>query len=1132
MHTENRAIGIATQGVDVFSAKALELVVKGFIPTFTADAADFRLAAEALRINYAGLYDPMAAVHSSAVDPLPHQIRAVYGELLPRIPLRFLLADDPGAGKTIMAGLYLKELLLRSALKRALIIAPGGLVDQWCAELEEKFGLRFDVFDPAMVHQHGWPDTHPFLVAKMDQVARREDLVGAVAQVDWDVVVVDEAHRMSAHYSSWAGGVKATRRFELGRALVSSASNALLMTATPHAGKEEDFQLFMSLLDPDRFEGEFRSGVHTTDTEGLMRRMVKEDLLTFEGKPLFPERRAYTVVYDLTDAERALYDDVTDYVRTQMGRAERIKDRKRGNAVGFALMVLQRRLASSPEAIVLSLKRRRDRLDERARLLEQGYLDPVVDPRLSEDDVERLSSYDEEYSAAEVEDVEQEVLDAATASQTVEELRAEIAALDALVAQAQSVRNAEEDSKWVQLRSILNTRVLGTPTADGAPRKLIVFTEHRDTLDYLNRRITALLGSQDAVVAIHGGVARKERTRIQEEFTRNPNVVVLVATDAAGEGLNLQRAHLMVNYDLPWNPNRIEQRFGRIHRIGQREVCHLWNLVAGGTREGDVFAALLGKIEVMGQAYNGSLFNVLGNGDAFENESLKDLLVMAIRYGDDPATRRRMNEVIDAGITHGLRELVEETALDHDTLGEADVAEIKRAMEVARERKLQPGAIDAFVRSALERFGGGIFEREQGRYEVTHVPAAVCARAQAAGGAVARSYERVAFSPQRVSVEGAPEAVLLAPGHPLLDALVNHTIEQLSDTLTTGTVLVDRRDNPVAVPHLVYIVEQTIHTAGAETDVVSHHFDYVVIPADPQETDVPVETGSSPAHLSFDAASEEEYAYALANGLTKKPAAEVTVTALREAYEDGALPRLGELARRRNAELDRTAQQVRERLTAESNRWYSQAMRLAGDGGKRDEEISEAAARRKGEELQERLGQRLADIERQRRLVAAPGVIRGVALVLPPGIAGPRKEDKDPDTFAISTEESERRGVDLTMAAERALGRTPEEMPHNNKGFDIRSTDANGDVYFIEVKARTRGAELFTVTVSEIQFAQNQGEDNRHILSLVSLSPDGPAQDDLRYVDRAFDGILPGLGTGTVNEKWAYHWNKGIDPRA
>src|SRR6516162_6757844 len=354
----------------------LELAKRGAAYDLTADAAMFKLAAEALRIRMAGRFDPMLAVHTSDLEPLPHQIQAVYGELLGRTPLRFLLADDPGAGKTIMAGLYIKELMLRGDLERCLVVAPGGLVDQWQDELREKFGLSFEQLTRQLADSQ--PDgqvfsKNPLLIARMDQLSRSDDLRDYLDRADWDLVVVDEAHRMSAHY--FGNELKKTKRYQLGELLGRRTRHLLLMTATPHAGKEEDFQLFLALLDTDRFEGRFRDSVHTVNTEGLMRRMVKEDLKTFEGTPLFPERRAYTVAYELSQAEQDLYEAVTQYVREEMNRADRLKqegDKKRSFTVGFALTVLQRRLASSPEAILKSLERRRKRLELRRHEVQYG----------------------------------------------------------------------------------------------------------------------------------------------------------------------------------------------------------------------------------------------------------------------------------------------------------------------------------------------------------------------------------------------------------------------------------------------------------------------------------------------------------------------------------------------------------------------------------------------------------------------------------------------------------------------------------------------------------------------------------------------------------------------------------------
>ena len=345
------------------------------------------------------------------------------------------------------------------------------------------------------------------------------------------------------------------------------ARHFLLLTATPHNGKEEDFQLFLALLDSDRFEGRFRDGVHLVDTSDLMRRMVKEKLLKFDGTPLFPERRAYTINYTLSDPEAQLYHDVTEYVREEMNRAERLEG-DRGNLVGFALTTLQRRLASSPEAIYRSIQRRRERLERRLR--EEEVLQRGAEAQIDVTDDLSASMHDDDDDllAEELEAMEEKVVDRASAARTIVELQAEIRTLHRLEQLAKEVRRSNTDRKWEELSNLLQ----GRSDAEGSSElidsqqsrcKLIIFTEHRDTLNYLSDRIRTLIGKQEAVVTIHGGIGREDRRKTQEEFTQDPDVQILVATDAAGEGINLQRAHLMVNYDLPWNPNRVEQRFGR-----------------------------------------------------------------------------------------------------------------------------------------------------------------------------------------------------------------------------------------------------------------------------------------------------------------------------------------------------------------------------------------------------------------------------------------------------------------------------------------------------------------------------------------------------------------------------------------
>jgi SNF2 family DNA or RNA helicase len=352
--------------------------------------------------------------------------------MLSRLPLRYILADDPGASKTIMTGLFLKELLVRGDLKRCMIVSPGNLSEQWQDELYRKFNLRFEILTNDRMESAATGNVFTeanLCIVRLDKLSRNEEIQEKLRVTDWDLIVCDEAHKMSA--TVWGGEIKYTKRFQLRQLLSSITKHFLLLTAAPHNSKEEDFQLFMSLIDQDRFEGVARSGNQAIDVSDVMRRLVKEDLLKFDGTPLFPERRAYTVNYDLSPLEARLGCD--------------------------------------------------HKWDELSKLLQDGG------------------------------------------------------------------------------------NMFGT---DGMHEKLIIFTEHRDTLHYLTDKIRSLLGSGEAVVTIHGSMLRDERRKIEELFKQDKGIRILIATDAAGEGINLQRAHLMVNYDLPWNPNRLEQRFGRIHRIG------------------------------------------------------------------------------------------------------------------------------------------------------------------------------------------------------------------------------------------------------------------------------------------------------------------------------------------------------------------------------------------------------------------------------------------------------------------------------------------------------------------------------------------------------------------------------------
>ncbi len=354
----------------------LEVATSGRPWSFDGDGRMFRLVSEAKRIGMAYLFDPVLAVHTSLVEPLPHQITAVYQEMLPRQPLRYLLADDPGSGKTIMTGLLSKELQVRGDVHRSMIVCPGNLAEQWQDEMERRFHLPFEIMTNDKLESArtgNWFQENNMVICRLDKLSRDEELQEKLKQSDWDLIVCDEAHKMSASF--FGGEIKATKRYRLGQLLGGITRHFLLLTATPHNGKEEDFQLFMALLDGDRFEGKFRDGVHSVDASDLMRRLVKEKLLKFDGTPLFPERLAYTVNYDLSEAEADLYKQVTDYVREEFNRAEALENDGRKGTVGFALTILQRRLASSPEAIYQSLRRRRERLEKRLReeeLLRRG----------------------------------------------------------------------------------------------------------------------------------------------------------------------------------------------------------------------------------------------------------------------------------------------------------------------------------------------------------------------------------------------------------------------------------------------------------------------------------------------------------------------------------------------------------------------------------------------------------------------------------------------------------------------------------------------------------------------------------------------------------------------------------------
>ena len=691
-------------------------------PKFDADSKLFRLVSEAFRIHLAYLFDTRLAVSISLVDPYPHQLTAVYQDMFPHQPLRFCLADDPGAGKTIMAGLYLKEMMMREVVKRCLIVCPGNLVEQWQEELIQKFHIPFEIMtrDKYYSSVTGNPlDDNNFVISRMDQMSRNEDIQQRLMNAKkWDLIICDEAHKMAAH--AYPDKLDRTKRYILGELLSNRTNNFLLLTATPHNGKEGDFQAFLALLDNARFAGSYREKDHKKDYTGLLRRVVKEDMLDFDGKKIFPERYAYTVKYELSELEQNLYDKVTNYVRTQFNKAERLTEGRR-NVIGFALTVLQRRLASSPEAILSSLVNRRKRLEER---LVQAQSAGTTGTLQDEDGLLRLDDeipvdYDD-LSDEERLRMEDKAIDIASAAETIPELEDEISILEDLVKEAKKVRDAGTDKKWLEVKKVIVDENILTNPEGGPGRKLIIFTEHVATLTYLVQKLQALIGRKEAVVFIHGQLHRDKRKYNQEEFIHNKDVQILVATDAAGEGVNLQRANLMINYDMPWNLNRIEQRFGRIHRINQKEKCYLWNLVADGTREGNVFSLLLTKLERQREALGDRVYNVLGS--IYEGESLKKIMLQAITTKEVGLTDEVVKEIETPFDVENIQSLLDKYALVKYTLDTRKIEKAREDYELAEAKKLQPHFIEQFFIEAFKFLGGKIKERESKRYEISNVP--------------------------------------------------------------------------------------------------------------------------------------------------------------------------------------------------------------------------------------------------------------------------------------------------------------------------------------------------------------------------------------------------------------------------
>ena len=992
-----------------------QLRIRPSAPAWTGDARRAFLAIEARRYRLAATFDPLLAVSVSRVDPLPHQIEAVYGYVL-RLPrVRFMIADDPGAGKTVMAGLIIKELKLRGLVRRILIVVPGHLRDQWVRELREKFDERFVAVDRAVLDasygENVWL-REPQLIASMDFL-KQEDVMSGLAAAHWDLVIIDEAHKMSAY--RYGDKVEKTERYRLGELLSRNSAHLLFLTATPHRGDPENFRLLLDLLAPGFFATSEMVQQSLRDRDNpLFIRRLKEDLTDFDGRPLFVPRHVVTRTFELgvrSPREKELYNAVSQYVREQYDLA--VARTKRRN-VAFALVILQRRMASSVYALVRSLERRKQRLEEmlvRAESLEgTGGVAAVWPGAEDEDDLPETERWRVE-----------EQWEALSVARNRRELEREVATLDHLIAEARAVLSDGQEYKLRELQEALHE--LGARFPD---EKVIVFTESRDTMEHLARNIRRWGYS---VVTIHGGMSLEERVAAEQEFKRSARV--LVATEAAGEGINLQFCHLMINYDLPWSPNRLEQRMGRIHRYGQAKEVFIYNLVAADTREGRVLARLMAKLEEIRRALGDKVFDVIG--DLFPGKRLSQLLTEAA------AGARSVEEILSELEVRVDEEYVRRM---REHLGESlatrfiDFTRIRELAERAREHRLAPEYTQEFFRRAIEVAGGRMKQRRDGLWAIDLVPWAV---REASGGtdrarSLEREYPKVTFDKE--DLRRHPDAELVTFGHPLFDAVLAWAEQACASELEKGATFADpsgRYDG------LLFIYEGDVRDGsgaivgrrlfGAFTDGER---------VEPVPLSVLWDLGpAAPAEPGPDPATGRERAMAAVVGWLAEYLGEVRAERQRQA----------EIKRKYGLESLRhlIVELEGDLIDLETRRACGESVDLAIRNKEERKQRYVEAYERLQAEIERELALTMGDVAPLATLRVVPAS-RGDGM------------DSDP---AI-----ERIGMEVAMRHEREQGREPEDVSRECLGYDIRSREPDGRVRYIEVKARA-GVGAVALTPNE-----------------------------------------------------------------
>ncbi len=954
------------------------------------------LALEAKRLEFASEYDPLLAMSTSKIDPLPFQVEAVYGYILKLPRIRFLIADDPGAGKTIMAGLIIKELKLRGLVERILIVAPGHLKDQWRRELKERFQESFVVVDRNTMNnnfmENVW-EKESQVITSID-FAKQEDILPSLRSVHWDLVIVDEAHKMSAY--KYGNKTKKTDRYRLGEVLSKTSEHLIFLTATPHKGDPENFRLLLDLLEPGFFATKelIEESIRNKDNPLFIRRL-KEDLRDFEGRPLFTNRYPITVEFNLSDDEKKLYNELSKYVISQYNKALEVD--KKGN-IAFALLILQRRMASSCYALLKSLERRKKRLEEF----------PTSSTPKTIPDLEEVEDYDEE------ERIKQEKLwEGISLAKNEEELQREIETIEKLINMAKKVVEQEKEVKLVELKKAIE-KGFNKIREIGGNEKILIFTESRDTLEYLVGKIKSW-GYK--VNYIHGGMSLEDRIAAEGVFKHESQI--MVATEAAGEGINLQFCHLMINYDLPWNPNKLEQRMGRIHRYGQQKDVYIFNLVAKDTREGMVLHKILNKIEEIRKAMGSDkVFDVIGV--LFQKVDLYQLILEAV------ANAKSMEDII--------RELdikIDEEYIKRvkDALGESlatryiDYTRIRELAQRAKENRLAPEYVEEFFKRAFSMAEGKYKSKKDGFMIIEKIPEELRKIAKNyTQGSILTSYKKATFDKDLAFRN--PDAEFISFGHPLFSALIEWVNKNHLEALRKGAIFEDPSGRYKGI---IWIFEGeikdgnnqtagkrllTIYDDGKDLKEINPAILWELKPVDEEIKEEPI----------IKSEKAESYAIKLLEKYMQQ---------IQQERE-----RQGEIKEKYGV---KSLEYLIEKLDYELVELYEKKENA-------DTEINLKEERKKN--YQSALKELKKNIEKEKSLSLSPPIFLGAILVKP-----------SPSSHMVSDEEIERIGMEIAMEYERSQGRKPEDVSKENLGYDIRSKGEK-ETRYIEVKARNQEGDI------------------------------------------------------------------------